>query len=263
MAAKTARAIYANRGVESWYRCKLQELIKDMSNSVLLHVRAAWKEADPSHGFAQDAPNSSLLLKRALSKWGGLWTKKLNSLSRDLADAFAKRSFNATQVSMMAALKDAGFTVKFKATQGSKDAYQAVISENVGLIKSIPQQYLADVQSQVWSSVMKGGDLATLTADIQTKYGVAYRRAALIARDQNNKAKAVIENVRRQELGITQAVWQHSSAGKEPRPTHVAMNGKPYDLKVGMYDSAVKQNVWPGTLINCRCTSKSVIPGFT
>jgi uncharacterized protein with gpF-like domain len=109
---------------------------------------------------------------------------------------------------------------------------------------------------------MKGGDLATLSKTIQEKYGIAYRRAALIARDQNNKAKAVYENVRRQELGIEEATWMHSSAGKEPRPTHVAMNEKRYKLGQGMWDSGEGEYVWPGQLINCRCTSRAVIPGF-
>ena len=87
-------------------------------------------------------------------------------------------------------------------------------------------------------------------------------RAATIARDQNNKAKATIERTRRQELGITHAIWQHSAGGKVPRATHIAMSGKPYLISEGMYDSAVGRYVWPGTEINCRCTSRAIIPAF-
>jgi uncharacterized protein with gpF-like domain len=256
------RAVQPNAGVEAWYRQQLQAIIRDMANSVLVHVRAAWKAADPSIGFAQDASNSSVLLRKALEKWGGLWIKKLDRLSLELSVKFADKSFRATQTSMAAAFKDAGFTVAFKPTRASREAYQAVVSENVNLIKSIPAQYLKDVQSQVWASVMKGSDLATLSRGVQEKYGVTYRRAALIARDQNAKAKAVIENTRRQELGIREAIWQHSSAGKEPRPTHVAMAGKRYDLGKGMWDKDEGEYIWPGQLINCRCTSRAIIPGF-
>ncbi len=259
---KTARAVFPNAGVEAWYRQQLQCIIREMSTSVLYHVRAAYKCSDPEIGFASDAANPSILLRKALKKWGGLWTRKLNRLSLDIAARFADKNFRATQAAVMASFKEAGFTLAFKATPASKAAYQAVLSENVNLIKSIPAQYLRDVESQVWASVMKGSDLATLSKSVQTKYGVAYRRAALIARDQNNKAKAIIENTRRQELGIKQAIWQHSTAGKEPRPTHVAMNGKVYDLKKGMYDSAEGEQIWPGQLINCRCTSRAIIPGF-
>jgi SPP1 gp7 family putative phage head morphogenesis protein len=259
---KVVRAVWPNAGVEAWYRKKLQAALQAMAESMLCHLRAAWKAADPEIGFAQDAKNPSILLRKALEKWGGLWIKKLDRLSLDLSAQFADKSFKATDTSMAAAMEQAGFTVKFTATPASRAAYQAVVAENVNLIKSIPAQFLKDVQSQVWANVMKGGDLATLSRGIQDKYGTAYKRAALIARDQNAKAKAVLENTRRQELGIKQAIWQHSSAGKVPRPTHVAMNGKTFDLAKGMYDSDEGQYVWPGQLINCRCTSRALIPGF-
>jgi uncharacterized protein with gpF-like domain len=91
---------------------------------------------------------------------------------------------------------------------------------------------------------------------------VTHRRAALIARDQNAKAKAAIERAEREELGITEAVWQHSHAGVEPRPTHVAMDQQRYTVTQGMWDSEVQKYIWPGTEINCRCTDRAVIPGF-
>lgn len=255
-------AVHANRGVEAWYRAKLQDLLARANASMLLHVQAAWKCAPPLTGFAGDAPTSSVLLQRALSKWGGLWTRKFNKLSLDLSRKFAARSFGATESQIRAALKSAGFTVAFKPTPHSVESYHAVVAENVNLIKTIPQQYLKDVQQSVWQSVMKGADMSELSKSIRASYGVSHRRAALIARDQNNKAKAVIENTRRQELGIVEAVWQHSAGGKEPRPAHVKMNGKTFALTRGMWDPDESEYVWPGQLINCRCTSRAIIPGF-
>ncbi len=262
---KTARAVQPNRGVEIWYRERLQDFIRDMAQSVLDEVRAAWVEAPPTLGQAMDAAprSTSVLLKRALEKWGGLWTRKLDDLSTKLADRFTDKNFRATQVSMRESFRQAGFTVKFKPTAASTEAYRAVAAQQVNLIKSIPQQYLKDVQTAVWEGVMKGSNLSSMTEAIKATYGVTYRRAAFIARDQNNKAKAVIENTRRQELGITEAIWQHSAAGKVPRPTHVAMNGKKFKLSEGMYDSAVGKYILPGEEPNCRCISKSIIPGFT
>lgn len=228
---------------------------------MLVHVRAAWKEADPSHGMAHDA-GPVFTLRRSLSVFGRQWTQRLNRLSLKLATAFANKSFRATDASLKSAFRDAGLTVKFAPTKTVRNAYQATIAENVALIKSIPQQYLKDLEQSVWSAVMKGSTLGELTSEVQAKYGVAYRRAKFIAEDQSAKAKAVLENARRREAGITEAVWMHSSAGKTPRPTHVAMNGKRYKLADGMYDSAVGEHVWPGQLPRCRCVSKAVIPGF-
>jgi SPP1 gp7 family putative phage head morphogenesis protein len=148
-------------------------------------------------------------------------------------------------------------------TPAMQDISKATVNANVALIKSIPQQYLRNVEGIVMRSVQTGRDLGALSKDLQKQFGVTKRRAALISRDQNNKATSAFQRARQQELGITRAVWMHSHAGKEPRPTHVAMNGKTYDINKGMWDADEKEWVFPGQLINCRCTSRSVVAGFS
>lgn len=258
----TVRAVHANAGTAAWYFEVLDIWLQGMRDQVTRAVLAAYGSLEPQE-MAHDAPqNPSLLLRAALRKWGGLWISKFDKLSFDLSAKFARKSFAVTQAQMRAALRDAGFTVKFDPTPGSRAAYQAVVAEQVNLIKSIPQEYLKDVESKVWSSVMKGADMHTLSTDLRKSYGISRERAATIARDQNNKAKAIIEKTRREELGITHAIWVHSAGGKVPRATHIAMNGKPYLIAQGSYDSQVGRYVLPGELINCRCTSKAVIPAF-
>lgn len=259
-----ARAVIPNAGVEAWYRDQLQRIVRKMSQDMLDRIRAAWNVPEGPVAVAMDAKKMLFptLLEKALSKWGGLWNRRMDTMSRKIASDFAFHNREATEKGVKASLKAAGFTVPFKPSTGVKTAYEAVIAENVGLIKSIPQEFLLGVQGEVWRSVMEGGDLKTLTRTIQKKYGVAHRRAAFIARDQNNKAKAAMERARREALGISEAAWQHSSAGKEPRPTHVAMDGKRYFIAEGMYDSAIGKNTWPGHEPNCRCTDQAVIPGL-
>lgn len=201
-------------------------------------------------------------LQRALNKWGDKWQKRFDLMSSKISLDFAAKNGRATETSMIASLRKAGFAVAFKPTRASLEAYKAVAAENVGLIKSIAQKYHSDVQTQVWESVKRGADLRTLSKKLEKSYGVTKRRAALIARDQNAKAKAVIEAVRHQQLGIKQGFWMHSHGGEVPRPTHVAMNNKLYDLDKGMWDSDEQEWVHPGQLINCKCTMRPYIPGF-
>jgi SPP1 gp7 family putative phage head morphogenesis protein len=163
----------------------------------------------------------------------------------------------------MAILKKAGFTVKFKMTPAMRDIMQATISQQVSLIKSIPSQHFTNIEGLVMRSVQKGGDLAQLTKDLREQFGVTRRRAVIIARDQNNKATSSMTRARQDELGISEAIWVHSGAGKHPRPTHVAMSGKTYDVRKGMWDPAVNRWIFPGEEINCRCISRSVIPWFS
>lgn len=228
-----------------------------------LHIgvrRTLERFVDPS--MAQDAPSPTKALQLALQRWANQTIKKFDLAAENIAEAFASRSGQATQASMMAQLKAAGFTVKFKPTAQSIEAYRVVAAENVALIKSIPRKYHEQVEQKVWNAVRSGSDLHKLSNELRTAHGSTVKRAALIARDQNAKAKAVTERVRQQELGITRGIWMHSHAGKEPRPTHVAMNNKPYNLAQGMWDSDEGEWVHPGELINCRCTMKPVIEGF-
>lgn len=255
-------AVHANPGVEHWYRTQLDGIVQQAhSELTTIAVEALAVRAQ----YASDAEPSlrqTTHLQKTLKRWADKWGTRFDKMSDDLAKRFATKNFDTSQVAMRTAFKRAGFTVAFKPTRASLNAYKAVVAENVNLIKSIPSQYLTNVQSAVWASVNRGGDMGALSKQLTREYGSTLKRAAIIARDQNNKAKAVIESTRRLELGITRAVWQHSSGGKIPRPTHVAMDGKVFDLKKGMYDSAEQANVLPGQLINCRCTSRAIIPGF-
>ena len=109
----------------------------------------------------------------------------------------------------------------------------------------------------------QGGFVST-AKELQEHYGVTRRRAAFISLDQNNKATASFDRVRQIELGL-RATWRHSRAGKEPRPTHVAMDGKEYDPAKGMYDPDPKVRRWilPGELPRCRCFSRAIVKGLS
>jgi hypothetical protein len=69
-----------------------------------------------------------------------------------------------------------------------------------------------------------------------------------------------MENVRRLELGLTEAIWMHSGAGRSPRPSHVAFSGKRFKLATGAFLDG--KWVWPGSEPDCLCTSRAIIPGF-
>lgn len=256
----TVTPVHPNAGVQAWYTSELDKVIGEMYRDALRVVMEIAREATPVIPVAQDAAPKAV--QRALVKWGDKWIQRFDLMAAKLSLDFAERNKNATETAMKSAFKQAGFTVPFRPTKASIEAYKVVAAEQVGLIKSIPQQFLNRVQVQVWESVKRGADLKTLSKELEKSYGVTRKRAALIARDQNAKAKATIEAVRHQELGIKQAIWMHSHGGKEPRPTHVKMNNKLYDLAKGMYDPDEGRYVHPGELINCRCTMRPYIPGF-
>lgn len=237
-----------NLGLTIRYQAQIDALLDAMNRDVVRSIRAQWRRKPPE--LAEDISPAAAL--RALFR--GLvrkWSARFADFAETIGGSFGRKTAAMTDHTMSAALKKAGFTVKFTMTKTVNDVMQATIAEQVGLIKSIPAQYLLDVQGAVMRSVQVGGDLGPLTAEIEQKYGISRRRAATIARDQNMKATASITRVRQVELGITQAIWAHSRGGRVPRPTHLANNGKCYDVAKGWFDPHEGKNIWPGQLINC------------
>lgn len=239
----------------------LDDKIKEMQRSLVYWIMAEYRKG----GFASDAADGSgatTILSDALSKHVRRWQWSFDKYSRKLAQKLASRVLSNADAALASSVRSEGFSVKFTMTADMQNAYQAVINENVTLIKSIASEHLAEVEGLVMRSVARGRDLGTLTKDLQARYGITKRRAALIARDQNNKATTVMTAERQKSLGITEGIWMHSHAGKTPRPDHVAANGKRFDLSKGIYMPSVGKVVMPGEEINCRCTWKPIIPGF-
>lgn len=265
---KTARAVHANRGVEAKYRKALQRLIAEMHGSVEYWLTAGYRKDPPRMAAlveqAQDAPllgadaAPSAKIKRILDELTRRWVAKFDEMAPEIAEAYLQGMFKTTDSAMRQALKDAGWTVEFKMTPAVRDAFNASLEENVGLIRSIPEKYLQQVEGTVMRSYSAGRDLATMVKELKQLYPAASHRAELIARDQSNKANAVVNRARQMELGITEAIWMHSHAGKNPRPDHVTANGKRYNIAEGCKISG--EFIQPGEEINCRCTSRAILP---
>jgi len=249
-------------GVEAAYRAKLDRLIERMDRSVSYWIEARYKNNEP---LAMDdvlpANELTRTIKELTDRWQKLWDKAAKKIAKHFMFEVAQR--NDAQLARI--LREANWTVKFTMTPAMRDVMKATLQQNVELIKSIPQQYLKNVQGDVMRSIQAGRDLGGLARTLEKNYGVTKRRAALIARTQNNMATGAMDRARKLELGLTKSKWRHSKAGKEPRPTHLANDGKLYDTTKGWYDNdpKVRRYIYPGELINCRCQSITVVPGFS
>lgn len=238
--------------IHARYRAELNRLLRSCRNDVLELVREHWEKPVP---IAQD--NATDFLARAIDRLMGRWIERLTDLPKQMAGRMVGETLSAYDKRLSGAMRKAGMTVNLQLTDYTRQAMRASVGMNVGLIKSIPTQYLADVQKYVWESVEGGFDLKTLTDNLDHAYHIGRNRAKLIARDQTAKVHAVMEQARRQELGIKRAVWMHSAAAKEPRKSHVAANGKEFDVDKGLYLDG--EWLLPGQAINCGCTSRGVI----
>ncbi len=257
--AVTLDPIRPNLGVDIAYQKKLDALIARMAAAMNRAILAVYRANPPE--LAQDE-SSPAALRAAMNSLGREWAKRFDDFAEHDAKRFVRSAAGSADRAFAAALKKAGFTVEFKMGRAASEIITAAVAENVALIKSIPEQYLTQVEGVVMRGVAVGRDLGSVATELQVQFGVTKRRAALIARDQNNKATAAITRARQIEVGSDQAEWVHSAGGRKPRPTHVANNNKKYNIAEGWLDPATDKRIWPGTEINCRCVSRTIIKGL-
>lgn len=254
---KTARPVHANKGVELQYKRALDKLVDEMANSIEYWIEAAYKNNTPE--MAMDALPSQVLARR-LQEVGKRWIKRFDDMAATIAERFIQSGKKATDSSLQQSFKDAGWTVQFKPTKAIRDAMNASIQENISLIRSIPQKYLTNVEGTVMRGFSRGRDLKQISDELQRHYGVTKRRAAFIALDQSNKLSATVTQARRIELGLFEAEWLHSNAGKHPRPSHVKAGKERlrFDIRQGAYIDG--KYIQPGFEPGCRCVSRTVLP---
>lgn len=249
--------VRASAAVKQKYFKRLMSLIDEMNASVMWHLGAEYRRNEDVI-TASDSASSNIedTLKELIKKW----SKRFDEAAEDIAKDFVKSAVNHSTNNLKALLKKAGWTTNLKLSRHAQDKLKAIVIENINLIKSIEKEYFTQLTTITMESITRGRDLAYLKDEIKKRYGVVERRAALIARDQNNKATSIITHTEYEELGITEAIWKHNPGSREPRHEHVMANNKVYDISKGMYFESIKDYVFPGEEINCGCTSEPIIP---
>jgi len=257
---RSVRPIYPSAAIAANYEQRLARLVERMARQYDQTLTKAYRQ-NPTVLMAQDA-DPAAVLSAAMRTLGRRWSRQFDELADNLSKWFATSVTERSDRMLRNDLRRGGFTVKFTMSEPMRQAFNAVRAENVALIRSVQSQYHGQVEQMVQSSVATGRDIGALAKGLQDKLGVTRRRAALIARDQNNKATGAMQRARQLSLGITRAKWLHSAGGNAPRPEHVAFSGKTYSIRDGHDFGDGEGPTWPGVPINCKCVSVPVIPGF-
>lgn len=260
-------AVVPNAQTAAAYRAELAKAIANMSASYEYWLRSKYRRALdtnmaagrlPDADRAQDAdlpgPSESAGdLFEELARLREHWEKHFHRMSAKLATQMLDVMYRDNAMSWNSKLKRAGFDIQLQLSPAQKLILKAKVPENVALIRSIQQDYHKDVEGIVSRNFLKGRDLSTMADEIKERGGVSTRRAALIARDQSNKATAQMNAARQQELGLNWATWIHSSAGKEPRHSHVRAGREQwiFDTQAGINFGDSFGQVLPGEAINC------------
>ena len=250
--------IHPNVGVAVWYQHELLRLLKAMTWDVQTTMLNCYPK-----DLTQDAPITKTI-ESNIAELAKRWQRIFDHAAQTLPSTLTGRILRHHDLAFRTVLDKAGFSVRFQMTPTMVEAMDEKVRDNVDLIKSIPRQHLDEVEAMTRESISKGRNMKEYTEQLQHRFGVAKKRAELIARDQNNKASALFHKVRQLGLGLDKAAWAHTAASKVPRPEHEEWGAeeKVYDVAQGMWSDEDGEFVWPGTAINCGCTDRTIIPGY-
>ncbi len=144
-----------------------------------------------------------------------------------------------------------------------REYIEASIYDNTNLITSIPEQYLAQVQSIVMTNTRAGNRSSAIVKSLQEQFGVTERRAKMIARDQTAKVNADLSSKRQQLAGFEYFQWL-TSEDSRVRDRHESIANKVTAYGKGVYrwdnpplsDKGVP--IIPGSDFSCRCVATPV-----
>ncbi len=263
-----------NAAAQKRYEQDLKDLLRSMAKEVTKQLTALFEKPVAEEFYeqqkqsAQDASIASqakILTNKLSDKFRGLFEKK----GKKIAEKMVNNSDKISATNLSSSLKKLSGDVTLKtnfSTPALKEMSQAAVTENVGLITSIADKYLSDVNGAVMRSITTGNGLKDLIPALNQYKGISERRATNIALDQTRKVYNMVNKGRMEKVGVKKFEWIHSGGGSEPRKSHQAMDGKIYSFdrlpvinkeEVDRGKAAVRGI--PGQAINCGCTMAPVL----
>lgn len=253
-------AIKIPRTIEREYLIQLNKLGKGLVTSVRADVINYLKENYTPESVLKETPESLInnsvrlsLIKENLNTFASSSASRMvNNVNRTNKTKFNNSILRVTGV-------DIGSVVN---EEKLNDFLNISISKNVSLIKSIPEQYLTQVETIVSNGLLNGLRYSTVEKQIIAATGAngkLARRIKTIARNEVQTINSQLTLQRSLFLGVTQGIYR-TSEDEIVRPCHAELNGVTYDLTVGAWSKTCKKYIQPGiTDINCRCRFSPIL----
>jgi len=146
----------------------------------------------------------------------------------------------------------------FSAEPDLRQVNRAFVRENVQLIRSLAEDQIGEVESIVQDAVERGRRHETVAKEIEARFGIAERRAALIARDQIGTANAKLTEARQRAAGVDRYMWQ-TSQDSRVRDEHEVLEGTIHSWDDPPPSGPRGEFMHPGEPINCRCNAVPVL----
>lgn len=130
--------------------------------------------------------------------------------------------------------------------------------QNVGLISTLPDDVLDEMQNIVEDGYTHGKTTRDMVKEIQDRFNVSKKKAKFWATDQLAKLNAEITQQQQTDCGVEEYVWS-TSGDQRVRDKHRELNGKRFRWdNPPIVDDRTGRRAHPGQDYRCRCVALPV-----
>lgn len=159
-------------------------------------------------------------------------------------------SFNAKQFDEM--LNKVLGVDPFVSEPWLQEEIDAFITQNIALIKTIPEDFFKSIKGIVLDGARSGKTISDISSALDKRVDVSKNRARFIARDQVSKFNGDLNRLRQTNVGIESYIWS-TSLDERVRESHAKKEGKEF-----RWDTPPSDTGHPGEDYQCRCVALAV-----
>lgn len=259
---KIGSPIKSLKGIERKYQIELNKLGKALIKSVREQVLAYIKPMQSEWVIDGIGDQLGVIFRRLNSQFTGT---AVAGFAQSTSEQMVERTGKSNKDRFDRVVNKAtGINLgEVIAAEGLEDFTALSINKNVGLIKSLPEQYLSQVETIVNNGLTSGARYSTIQKEIMARTGSASAKLAnrikTIARNEVQTINSQLTLRRSESLGIKKGIYR-TSEDERVRPCHAELNGVEFELKKGAWSKSCGKFIQPGiTDINCRCSYSPVI----
>jgi SPP1 gp7 family putative phage head morphogenesis protein len=247
------KGIQEPKSAELAYLKQLKKLTKQLKDDVRQNILPLLKGATID-SLTNDSVFDVLAALKALSlRYDNLLTfsettssQIVNQINNSNKARFYKNVQNSTGIDLEQVV----------AEEGLSDIIALQKNKNESLIKSIPQEFIKNIEVVVQNGISEGLRPEEIARQIKgikgikSVFGKLDNRVKLIAKNETLSINAALAKKRAENVGITEAIWR-TSKDERVRDCHQARDGKKYELSKGLFSSCDGKTIYPGQEVNC------------
>ena len=264
--SKKAKPVKQSASTGISYNVELRKMVREIQRNIKELVIPLLRALEPEYTAdnvmtVTDAWSDDLrvVLERLRARWS---SPEFVEASNRMASSFVRTADQVNRARFNKNMRSIGLDI-YGDSPELAEYLRASANDNARLIRSIPDQYLTQVESIVYTNVRAGGRPADITKTLSAQFGITERRAAFIARDQTAKINGDLVAKRQVNSGFEYFEWDDSD-DERVRDRHEEIANKVTAYGKGIYrwdnpplsDSGTP--IIPGQDFGCRCTARPV-----